>query len=78
MTDDQRIAATECCPAMQGEINRLCDQHLDRFDCPDAVIHKSAEFGYGIIIHDGGSSWRAIAFCPWCGARIGDLGNSDE
>ncbi|HZY17518.1 MAG TPA: hypothetical protein VFE82_03505 [Ramlibacter sp.] len=25
---------------------------------------------YGLIVHDGGSSAIAIAFCPWCGTKL--------
>jgi hypothetical protein len=25
---------------------------------------------YGLIIHDGGTSLRAILYCPWCGATL--------
>ncbi len=28
--------------------------------------HKS----FGIPIHDGGSSYIAIRFCPWCGKKL--------
>jgi hypothetical protein len=69
---------TECCPAMQRELDRVCDVHPDRFDCADAVIHKNSSGGYGLIIHDGGSAYYAIAFCPWCGSKIGNLGNAER
>jgi hypothetical protein len=68
---------TECCPAMQREIDRRCAQHPDRFDCPDAVVYRTVRGSYGLIIHDGGASWYDIAFCPWCGARIGDPVHAD-
>lgn len=25
---------------------------------------------YGLIVHDGGTSYVAIRFCPWCGVRL--------
>jgi hypothetical protein len=34
--------------------------------------HAHARRQYGLMIHDGGSSFYGIAFCPWCGARIGE------
>jgi hypothetical protein len=56
---------------MDDALTNRCPEHSDPFDCPDALICFSAERGYGLIIHDGGRSFIGIAFCPWCGARIG-------
>jgi hypothetical protein len=38
---------------------------------PDAIIrfHKTTK-DYGIPIHDGGSSFIEIEFCPWCGTKL--------
>lgn len=37
----------------------------------DDIIYYSLKFDeYGIIIHDGGSSYITIEFCPWCGKRL--------
>jgi ribosomal protein S27AE len=45
--------------------------HKDRFDCPDCLIHYGEKTGeYGIIIHDGGTSFLTIQFCPWCGKEL--------
>jgi hypothetical protein len=60
-----------CCDHMQREVQRQCEQHPDRFDCPDCLVHYSAKFReYGLIIHDGGDSSSTIVFCPWCGAKL--------
>jgi hypothetical protein len=60
-----------CCETMRREVERRCEEHPDRFDCPDALIAYSPRFHeYGIIIHDGGSSVSRIEFCPWCGSRL--------
>ena len=60
-----------CCEDMQREAGRVCDQHPDRFDCPDCLIHYSPKFReYGLILHNGGSSSMGIRFCPWCGAQL--------
>ena len=57
---------------MTEMVTSACAQHPDRFDCPDALIHFSPRRGeYGIIVHDGGSSFVSIVFCPWCGASLG-------
>ncbi|MER8013661.1 DUF6980 family protein [Streptomyces griseoluteus] len=62
---------THCCEAMARQVNLPCDEHADPFSCPDALIEFSAKFQeYGLIIHDGGTSSSAIAFCPWCGRRL--------
>jgi hypothetical protein len=56
---------------MRREVQRQCEQHRDRFECPDCLIEYSARFNeYGIIIHDGGSSVCRIKFCPWCGSPL--------
>jgi hypothetical protein len=38
---------------------------------PDAIVrfHKKTK-DYGIPIHDGGSSFIEIEFCPWCGTKL--------
>ena len=60
-----------CCKEMRREVERVCDRHPDRFDCPDCLIHYSpAAGGYLLIIYEGGHSARRIRFCPWCGARL--------
>lgn len=66
-----RMSHEHCCKIMVVEVNRSCPDHSDRFDCPDCLISYTARFReYGIIVHDGGTSNRAIEFCPWCGATL--------
>ncbi len=56
---------------MRREVAFSCSEHADRFTCPDAMVQYSARFReYGLIVHDGGHSVRAISFCPWCGAHL--------
>jgi len=59
-----------CCETMKYHLEYKCDIHSDSFDCPDKIIVKSKDKDYGIIIHDGGSSFITIEFCPWCGKKI--------
>lgn len=60
-----------CCKDMLREASRVCDQHPDRYECPDCLVHYSPQFReYGLIIHDGGTAKLRIRFCPWCGARL--------
>jgi hypothetical protein len=54
---------------MDNDLYHRCDQHPDRFECPDALIVKN-ESDYGIIIHNGGESYAQINFCPWCGSKL--------
>ena len=69
---------THCCDKMSEMVAFRCDLHLDRFDCPDCLIHYSSHFDtYGIIIHDGGQSMMAIAFCPWCGTCLPEFSRSE-
>ncbi len=60
-----------CCERMDLDLDQRCDQHPNRFDCADALIHHWPEEGiYGLIVHDGGSSFVQIAYCPWCGSAL--------
>jgi hypothetical protein len=60
-----------CCDQMERAAENQCEMHIDRWDCPDALIHYNAKFDeYGIIIHDGGSSKICISYCPWCGSKL--------
>lgn len=62
------------CRWMRADLERGCSTgiHNDRFDCLDALIYRASDGGYGIIIHDGGSSFVSIYTCPWCGADLHD------
>lgn len=44
-----------------------CDQHSDAFECPDTLLVKSDDGGYGLPIRDGGNAVSPISHCPWCG-----------
>ncbi len=60
-----------CCERMVEAASSTCDQHPNRFDRPDALIHYAPTFReYGLIVHDGGESSVEIKYCPWCGARL--------
>ncbi len=56
---------------MMSNVNHVCEQHPDPFDCADHLIYYSKKRKtYGIIIHDGGSSMISIKYCPWCGSKL--------
>jgi len=63
--------ADHCCETMAYWATYRCEQHADASECPDNIISFSnPRVGYGIRVHDGGTSSIAIAFCPWCGAKL--------
>lgn len=65
------LMRAHCCEDMKREAERVCEQHPDRYDCPDCLINYSAPLReYGIIIHDGGTGSSRIRFCPWCGYQL--------
>jgi hypothetical protein len=56
---------------MSQAVECLCDQHSNRFDCPDCLVNYLPKFReYGLIVHDGGTSCVRIRFCPWCGSTL--------
>jgi hypothetical protein len=56
---------------MDYDLGQQCDQHFDRYDCPDMLIGYTPEYReYGLIVHDGGHSTVVIAYCPWCGTQL--------
>jgi Domain of unknown function (DUF6980) len=59
---------------MDRDLEQHCDLHHSRFDCPDAIV-GILRGGYGLIVHDGGSSIIEIEFCPWCGSRLPKIGD---
>jgi hypothetical protein len=61
--------SVHCCDRMDQDLNQKGNQHKNRYDCPDALIVVNRG-EYGLIIHDGGQSYIAINFCPWCGTKL--------
>ena len=56
---------------MKAQIEHKCETH-DPFDCPDKVVVRVTDTegrGYGLPVHDGGSSYIRINYCPWCGQK---------
>ena len=58
-----------CCAAMRADLERVCTQHPNRFDCPDNFVER-VRGGYGLMVHNGGSVVTEIRFCPWCGTSL--------
>jgi hypothetical protein len=69
--------SVHCCDRMDHDLNQSCDVHEGRFNCPDALM-ALVRGGYGLIVHDGGSSFIEIAFCPWCGSRLPKIGEVSD
>jgi hypothetical protein len=60
-----------CCDTMTEAITHECTTHPTRSECPDCLIqHYPSSGDFGILIHDGGASYFAIQFCPWCGHQL--------
>lgn len=60
-----------CCEQITAEVEKECKDHSDRSQCPDALVAYFPKFDeYGILIHDGGSSFIQIYYCPWCGTQL--------
>jgi hypothetical protein len=55
---------------MRDQVEQRCEDHPDPFDCADNIIVRASDGSYGLPIHDGGSSYIEIRFCPWCGSRL--------
>lgn len=67
----QAITGKHCCETMTYWANYKCTEHQDIFACPDNIIYFSARpLAFGIIVHDGGSSYINIDHCPWCGSSL--------
>jgi len=73
--DDLIVEAGQCCATMRHHLANSCSSHA--CDCPDEIVklYRGNREGeaviVGIPIHDGGRSFVAIRYCPWCGARTG-------
>ncbi|MES2095682.1 MAG: hypothetical protein V4459_02890 [Pseudomonadota bacterium] len=61
-----------CCEMMRTNVESVCDQHADRYDCPDCLVDFSEKQNqYGLMIrNDGGGGMIVIQFCPWCGTKL--------
>ena len=64
--------ANHCCQTMRYNVERTCDVHQDRFDCPDCLVDYNERSGrYGLIIlNDAGGGVITIDYCPWCGTKF--------
>jgi hypothetical protein len=71
--------AKHCCCDMDRRVNHRCKVHRYPFDCPDHVIYYDGnQRTYGLLFHDGGSSFYETRLRPWCGKRLPHLGEADH
>jgi hypothetical protein len=64
---------TGCCDKMRAQLGWPCDRHRHPEECPDALVgHFPNSRRFGLYVHDGGSSFVEIHFCPWCGHSLAE------
>lgn len=61
---------THCCEQMKRQVEHTCSVHSEPSDCPDALVVHLSTGEFGLRIHDGGSSFITIQYCPWCGKHL--------
>lgn len=67
------MSRKNCCNQMMEILNLDCNEGESSFQCSNSVMYYNEKFDeYGMIIHDGGSSYIKIDFCPWCGKKLPD------
>ncbi|PZQ17962.1 MAG: hypothetical protein DI565_04370 [Ancylobacter novellus] len=68
-----------CCQMMKSNVESRCEQHPNRYHCPDCLIdYWPSSRRFGIMIHDYGAppeetsrgSMIVINYCPWCGTKL--------
>jgi len=69
--------SVHCCDRMDYDLDQECGVHDSRYSCPDALFNV-VRGGYGLIVHDGGSSVIEISFCPWCGAKLPKIAEAND
>ena len=72
------LAPPYCCAEMRRRAEYVCpdldaNHHGDPLDCPDRLVTRRSDGSFGLVIHDGGSASIDVAFCPWCGRRLGPI-----
>ena len=69
--EEKMSAGQPCCERMGEALSFACLQHADAFECPDSLVYYSDGANeYGLIVHDGGTSYSIIGYCPWCGVKL--------
>ena len=68
---DRDLPKAYCCNRMREDLEYVCDMHPDPSQCPDSLVsYRADRDAYGLYVHDGGPSYVAIGYCPWCGKNL--------
>jgi hypothetical protein len=59
-----------CCETLAYYLERECPTHPDPWDCPDRLFYRATDGEIGIVIHDGGSSFVTMLYCPFCSSAL--------
>jgi hypothetical protein len=69
--EEKMSVRRHCCGRMEEGLKFDCSRHADVFGRADSLVYYSARSGeYGLIVHDGGTSYIVISYCQWCGAKL--------
>jgi hypothetical protein len=69
--EEEMSVRQHCCERMEEGLKLDCTEHEDVFECADSLVYYSdRSIEYGLIVHDGGSSYIVIGYCPWCGSKL--------
>ena len=61
-----------------SDSRHCCDEMVEAMaDQESGVVYVPKFREYGLRISDGGSSYRLIRICPWCGAKLPSSLRSD-
>lgn len=62
------------CVHVAYHASKKCDQHNDPWECDVTLVRGKDESAnqFGIPVRDGGRSFIAIQFCPWCGTPLSE------
>lgn len=63
----------EPCCAVMGFYGRDYHKGAPDSDLPDALIELHRDTGAAMLRTPAGRCDLSIQFCPWCGARIGNI-----
>jgi hypothetical protein len=66
-TIPMKLPENACCNSMSEHLAHCTSKNNDCYINYIAVFDE-----YGIPIHDGGSSYIVIQYCPWCGSSLPD------
>lgn len=48
----------------------LIEDKEGKINYDSVITHRAKQKGFGIPIHDGGTSYIKINYCPWCSKKL--------